>query len=162
VRREEGHAPLTCRHYNVVWVHLNLHPRRISSQRGATRKLCTGTDFQRCGPEVGIWKSPQKSARLLLTDSQPMVLSQSPLDILGATLSSWQSGPLRIALFGLLFADERTVDVDVVQHDHAGARFGSLIQDNVNTLHLGSRRDGRGGLRGVAGIEVETIPSGCR
>src|SRR6266436_4098192 len=74
---------------------MNLHPRRISSQRGATRKLCTGKDFQRRGPEVGFWEvCCWQSVRFLPSDVQvrswneatrhdmaPGKLSRLPTDI---------------------------------------------------------------------------------
>ena len=76
-------------------------------------------------------------------------------------LQHGQVGPGILCTTGLLLADERTVDVEVVQHDHAGAGFRSIVQNNVDAFHFASRRDGRGCLCGVAGIEAQTLPSGC-
>src|ERR1700756_734328 len=46
-------------------------------------------------------------------------------------------------VLGLLLADERAVDVDVVQHDHAGAGFRPAVENKVDALHPAARSDGR-------------------
>src|ERR1700758_4781437 len=63
----------------------------------------------------------------------------------------------------LLLADERAVDVDVVDHDHACARLRSIIENKVNALDLASGCNRRAGLRRLCRIEAKTSPScsGC-
>src|ERR1700758_823172 len=63
----------------------------------------------------------------------------------------------------LLLADERAVNVDVVDHGHACAGLRSIIENKINALDLASGGNRRAGLRRVCGIEAETRPScsGC-
>jgi len=43
----------------------------------------------------------------------------------------------------LLFADERTVYIDVIQHDQAGPGFRSTVENKVDALNLASGLDDR-------------------
>ena len=60
---------------------------------------------------------------------------------------------------GLLFPDQLAVEVDIVEDNHAGARFRAIIQNQVNALHLASGRDGGNRL---GGIELEPFPPSSR
>src|SRR6516225_9792678 len=60
---------------------------------------------------------------------------------------------------GLLPPDQFSVNVDVVDDDDARAGLGSVVNNHVHGLYLAARGDGWNHLRGVGGVNAQTLPA---